>query len=40
MEISSFHTHTKLCKHATGMPVDYLEEAKAFLKKYNYQKKT
>ena len=36
MEISSFHTHTKLCKHATGMPVDYLEEAKAFLKKYNY----
>ena len=36
MEISSFHTHTKLCKHATGMPVDYLEEAKNFAQKNNH----
>lgn len=25
--ISSFHTHTKLCKHASGMPADYLDRA-------------
>ena len=35
MTLSSFHTHTKLCNHASGLPVDYLEEAKAFTKKNN-----
>ena len=24
---SSFHTHTRLCKHATGMPADYVNQA-------------
>lgn len=27
MNISSFHTHTNLCKHATGEPVDYVRRA-------------
>lgn len=25
--LTSFHTHTYLCKHATGTPVDYVERA-------------
>ncbi len=25
--LSSFHTHTYLCKHATGKPADYVKEA-------------
>ncbi len=29
MNISSFHTHTRLCKHATGDPVDYVQQAAA-----------
>lgn len=29
MNISSFHTHTRLCKHATGEPVDYVRQAAA-----------
>jgi histidinol phosphatase-like PHP family hydrolase len=28
MELTSYHTHTKLCNHANGMPLDYLQEAK------------
>ncbi|MBR4011867.1 MAG: histidinol-phosphatase [Spirochaetaceae bacterium] len=36
MELSSYHTHTKLCKHAHGMPRDYLQEAKDFLQKENH----
>lgn len=28
--ISSFHTHTYLCKHAEGKPVDYVKEATGF----------
>jgi histidinol-phosphatase (PHP family) len=28
MSITNFHTHTYLCKHATGIPADYIEEAK------------
>ena len=28
MFISNYHTHTKLCKHAEGMPSDYFEQAK------------
>ena len=35
MEISSFHTHTKLCKHASGMPIDYIKEAQKFIKEEN-----
>lgn len=27
MNISNFHTHTYLCKHATGKPIDYVEQA-------------
>lgn len=26
--ISNFHTHTQLCKHAVGMPIDYVRMAK------------
>ncbi|MCR5217681.1 MAG: histidinol-phosphatase [Treponema sp.] len=26
--ISNFHTHTKLCKHAEGIPADYVQQAK------------
>ena len=26
-KISDYHTHTKLCKHATGMPLDYVRQA-------------
>lgn len=26
-KISNFHTHTKLCKHATGLPLDYALQA-------------
>ncbi len=29
MSISSFHTHTRLCKHATGVPRDYASQAAA-----------
>ncbi|HOT61571.1 MAG TPA: histidinol-phosphatase [Treponemataceae bacterium] len=29
MSISSFHTHTRLCKHASGDPVDYVRVAAA-----------
>lgn len=29
MTISSFHTHTRLCKHASGNPVDYVRQATA-----------
>ena len=25
--ISNFHTHTYLCKHAEGKPIDYVKEA-------------
>ncbi len=28
--IGNFHTHTYLCKHAKGCPVDYVKEAKKF----------
>lgn len=28
--ISNFHTHTYLCKHAEGRPVDYVKEAEKF----------
>lgn len=27
VNISSFHTHTRLCKHATGTPSDYVRQA-------------
>lgn len=27
MLIANYHTHTKLCNHAEGMPSDYIEEA-------------
>ncbi|UKI50590.1 MAG: PHP domain-containing protein [Clostridium sp.] len=27
MLIANYHTHTKLCNHAEGMPSDYVEEA-------------
>ena len=36
MELSSFHTHTKLCNHAEGLPLDYLDSAKNFLKSQNH----
>ena len=29
VSISSFHTHTRLCKHASGEPVDYVRRAAA-----------
>lgn len=29
MSISSFHTHTRLCKHASGVPRDYASQAAA-----------
>ena len=25
--IADYHTHTKLCNHAFGMPIDYVKEA-------------
>lgn len=28
--ISNFHTHTYLCKHAEGRPIDYVKEAEKF----------
>ena len=28
IKISNYHTHTKLCNHAIGLPVDYAEQAK------------
>lgn len=28
--VSNFHTHTYLCNHAKGSPIDYVEEAKKF----------
>ena len=36
MELSSFHTHTKLCNHAEGLPLDYLNSAKKFLQTQNH----
>ncbi len=30
MSVSSFHTHTRLCKHASGVPGDYVRAAEAF----------
>ncbi|WP_038098899.1 PHP domain-containing protein [Treponema pedis] len=29
-KISNFHTHTYLCKHAEGRPIDYVKEASKF----------
>lgn len=27
VSISSFHTHTRLCRHASGNPIDYVQQA-------------
>ena len=28
-KISNFHTHTQLCNHAVGLPIDYVLEAQS-----------